>query len=97
MHWTATSVVAAGLWAASAQTLPPVITMPPATTNYVYMDWSKPLKDSRLESLHVCSIPLIEVPVAKTMKGMRILRPSEQVDRMPLIPLPAPPCEENKR
>jgi len=44
-----------------------------------------------------CSIPLKEVPVAKAAPPMRIYRrraAPENVDRMPFVPLPAPPCQE---
>lgn len=45
----------------------------------------------------VCSIPLLEVPVAKNLEKMPVLRPRAEIDRMPLAKLPAPPCPEEKR
>ncbi len=55
------------------------------------------LKRYRREKTAACSIPLREVPVAKKAKPIRNLRPAKPVEPMPLAPLPAPPCEENRR
>jgi hypothetical protein len=107
MFWRAISIGAAGLlMAASAQTPPQVITMPPESAN-VYAETDRALLDL-LKNYHpgdsaVCSIPLIEVPVAKSVEHIersapkRILRPRKPVEPMPLAPLPAPPCREEKR
>jgi hypothetical protein len=57
-------------------------------------------KYSQQNRAAVCTIPLTEVPVAKNVEPMPSFRPSaapENIDRMPSVPLPAPPCKEEKR
>jgi len=55
------------------------------------------------EEMAVCSIPLLEVPVAKNVERMPTVRPRAypeglaRIDRMPLVKPPAPPCQEEKR
>ncbi|HTQ54844.1 MAG TPA: hypothetical protein VMI94_10310 [Bryobacteraceae bacterium] len=51
----------------------------------------------------VCSIPLLTVPIPKNIDPMPQLAPpakperSDTMDRMPMVKLPAPPCQEEKR
>jgi hypothetical protein len=46
----------------------------------------------------VCSVPLLEVPVAKNAEQMPVLRPrAGNFDRTFSVKLPAPPCQENQR
>lgn len=104
MFWRATSVGLAGLWAmaASAQTLPRLIVKPGAPIEYTETGRAlrELVKNYRPDMSSVCSIPLTEVPVAKgvvRMDRMPILRPRKQVEPMPFVPLPAPPCQEEKR
>jgi hypothetical protein len=56
------------------------------------------LKSYSPEETAVCSIPLRQVPVAKDVERMPALRPrADNIDHMPSVKLPAPPCEEEKR
>jgi hypothetical protein len=46
----------------------------------------------------VCSIPLRVIAVPKNLEQMPVLRPpADKIDNMPLVKLPAPPCDEEKR
>jgi len=50
------------------------------------------------ENTAVCSIPLLQVPPTKNVEQMPVLRPrADNIDNMPSVKLPAPPCEEDKR
>jgi len=44
----------------------------------------------------VCSIPLLEIPVAHGSDPMPVHRP-DIIDRMPAVKVPAPPCDNAKR
>jgi hypothetical protein len=90
--------------AASAQApLPAVNVAPPwpgtgPDTTRALREFMK--KYSQQNRAAVCAIPLTEVPVAKDVSRMPSFRPSaeqENIDRMPSVPLPAPPCKEEKR
>jgi hypothetical protein len=85
--------------AAAAQTLPQItITMEaPDVRMPTVRSWREFAKNYRSEHPSVCSIPLTEVPVAKNVEPMPILRPPKPVEPMPMVPLPAPPCKEEKR
>ncbi len=95
-------MAAAGLWAiaAFAQTPPEVRVIPPPPG----MRPEAPpvlrpfIKNYRPNPAAVCSILLVEVPVAKEVEfKIRKLRPSTPVEPMPSVPVPAPPCKEEKR
>jgi len=47
----------------------------------------------------VCSIPLLQAKVTKETARMPVLRPrpADEVDHMPFVKLPAPPCGEELR
>ena len=109
MYRLATSMLAAGVWslALSAQTAPPqrfpgvpqFTAAPPAPV--VRPETERALRDLVKKynpgETAVCSIPLLEVPVAKDVEQMPILLPSaDNIDHISVKP-PAPPCEENKR
>jgi hypothetical protein len=103
MFWRATSLGAAVLLVAASAQTPQGVTMPPASPR-IRTETERALrelvKNYRLDTSAVCSIPLTEVPVAKTVERkepIRILRPPKPVESMPLVPLPAPPCQEEKR
>ena len=100
MSWR-TAIVAAGLSALTtfAQTLPRLIVKPGAPIDYTETGRKllELVKNYRPDQSSVCSIPLTEVPVARSSKPMPILRPRQPVEPMPLVPLPAPPCKEEKR
>jgi hypothetical protein len=99
MSWRTTTTVTAGLlMAASAQT-PPRVTMPESPKMFAETDRAllELVKNYRPDKSAACSIPLTEVPVAKNVKPMPTLRPRKSVEPMPLVPLPAPPCKEEKR
>jgi len=50
------------------------------------------------EETGVCSIPLLQVPVAENVELMPVLHPrADNIDNMPSVKLPAPPCQEEKR
>jgi hypothetical protein len=108
MFWK-TSILAGGLWAAalSAQTVPPSVTIVPrpltarAKAENALRDLMK--QYSQPNEPAVCSIPLLEVPVKKDVDAMPQLLPPagsekfDNIDRMPAVKLPAPPCGEEKR
>jgi hypothetical protein len=49
------------------------------------------------EKMAVCSIPLLEVLVAKNQEPMPVLLPpADNIDNIP-VNVPAPPCNEEKR
>jgi hypothetical protein len=85
--------------AAFAQTVPPVIVTHPPPVTYAKSEriLRDMLKTYRQDESAVCAIRLTEVPVSKNTKPMRVLRPSGAVEPMPMVPLPAPPCKEEKR
>ena len=105
-----TSIRAASLWImlwimlASAQTPPQVTAKPEAPVARADMAQAlrELMKKDRPNKPAACAIPLIEVRIAKgaarmTIDPMPILRPNKLVEPMPLVPLPAPPCKEEKR
>jgi len=108
MYCRATSIIAAAIWATavSAQTAPPRFIAPPrfpglaqftVTTEPPYV-LRKFLNSDGPEKPAVCSIPLFQVPVAKNLEQMPVLRPrAANIDKMPSVNLPAPACEEDKR
>src|ERR1039458_4594499 len=56
------------------------------------------LKSDSPEKTGVCSIPLLEVSVAKNVERMRPLgQRAAPIAHMPSVKLPAPPCQEEKR
>jgi len=56
------------------------------------------LKRDNQETAAVCSIPLLEVHVLQKLERMPFLRPPEgNIDNMPSVKVPAPPCQEEKR
>jgi len=86
--------------------LPPVNVAPPwpgdrpDTTRALRELMRKYSQENRENRAAGCAIPLTEVPLAKTVEPMPRFRPSaepENIDRMPSVPLPAPPCKEEKR
>ena len=87
MYRRAMSMIAAGIWAMalSAQA-------PPAAA--ARQESCSP------EEMAVCSIPLTEAHVTKNVERMPTLRPRaepDNIDPMPSVKLPAPPCKEEKR
>jgi len=102
MYSRVTIMIAAAFWAMalSAQTPPlrfpgvPQFTVTPQAPLVL----RQVLKVPSLEKAAVCSIPLLEVPVPKNLEQMPTLRPpADNIDHMPMVKLPAPPCEEDKR
>jgi hypothetical protein len=85
--------------AARAQTVPPVLVIPPPSVEHESMERTlrEILKKNGEEKSAVCSIPLKQVLVANNAIPMRVFRPRKPVEPMPLVPLPAPPCKEEKR
>ena len=108
MYCRATSIIAAAIWATavSAQTAPPRFIAPPrfpglaqftVTTQPPYV-LRQFFKSHGPEKPAVCSIPLLQVPPTKNVEQMPVLRPrADNIDNMPSVKLPAPPCEEDKR
>jgi len=103
MFWK-TSILIAGLSGASlsAQQAPaPGAAAPPAER--VKSVLREVLKQPvRPDEATACSIPLREVAVAKENDPMPKLQPpvspdKGNIDRMPMVKLPAPPCQEEKR
>jgi len=112
MYYRVTSMMAAGIWAMalSAQTPPPqrfpgvpqftVTPQAPLVRPEAEAALRQLLKGSSQGETAVCSIPLLEVPAAKNVERMPIFHPRaepENTDHMPLVKLPAPPCQEEKR
>jgi len=109
MSWRAIGVAAAGIWAMAcfAQApLAPVNVAPPwpgdrpNTTRALREFMKKYSQQNRENRAAVCAIPLTEVPIAKNVEPMPSFRPSaapDNIDRIPSVPLPAPPCKEEKR
>lgn len=108
MSWKAAYILSAGLWAMTAVAEQPpvgslVAPLPgahaqPERAWLAFAKTGTPAKFPNLgrEAL-VCAIPLKEMPVAQNSIPMPIFRPRKQVEPMPLVRPPAPPCEENKR
>jgi hypothetical protein len=100
MFWRLIGIGAAVLlMAASAQT-PEGVTMPPESPKAraeTERALRRLMKNYRPDKSAVCSIPLTEVPMAQNVRPMPILRPRAPIEPMPLVPLPAPPCKEEKR
>ncbi|MGA2135324.1 MAG: hypothetical protein ABSH50_23800 [Bryobacteraceae bacterium] len=108
MFWKI-SIPAVGLWvtALSAQTAPPpqiLIPQPPAAGAKIDAALRELLKQrSQPSGPLVCSIPLLAVTIDKKVDPMPQFRPpfgfdiSDNIDRMPVVKLPAPPCPEEKR
>ncbi|HXM40320.1 MAG TPA: hypothetical protein VN924_03665 [Bryobacteraceae bacterium] len=110
MYRLATSMVAAGIWALalSAQAAPtqkfpgvPQFTAAPpvaAVGPEAEVALRQLLNSDGQRGTAVCSIPLLEVHVAKDVEQMPVLRQrADNIDRMSLVKPPTPPCEENKR
>jgi hypothetical protein len=109
MYCRAISMMAAGIWAMalSAQTPPwrfpgvpqfTVTPQAPVVRPEIQGALRQLLKSDSPEKTGVCSIPLLEVPVAKNVERMPTFRPrAEPIDHMPSVKLPAPPCQEEKR
>ena len=111
MYYRVTSMMAAGIWAMalSAQTAPRRFPGVPQFTVMPRAPVVRPetegglrqlLKSYSREKTAVCSIPLLEVRVANNVERMPTIRPRaepENIDHMPMVKLPAPPCKEEKR
>ena len=111
MYRRAIGIVAAGIWAtaSSAQTppvrlpgVPQFILTPPARAagEEAKRALRQVLKSYNQEEAPVCSIPLLEARVEKNAERMPALRPRadpDNIDHMPSVKLPAPPCQEEKR
>jgi hypothetical protein len=100
MSWRATGVAGLCAAAAFAQTQPDVRTIVPSpgARAGVARTLRQFMKDARPTQAAMCSIPLTEVPIPRNMHSrMKILRPPAPVEPMPSVPLPAPPCKEEKR
>jgi hypothetical protein len=97
------SVLLAGIWATalSAQTPPsffPLAVMPQATAVQTDAALRQLLKGYSPAETRVCAIPLRVVPVPKNLEQMPVLRPpTDKIDNMPAVKLPAPACDEEKR
>jgi len=109
MHWRAIWIVVAGIWAmaAFAQSPAPAVNVAPPWTG-ASPDSTRALRElvkkysqeSRESKTAACAIPLLEVPVAGSAIRIPTIRPRgepENIDRMPSVALPAPPCQEEKR
>ena len=111
MYRRAIGIVAAGIWAMalSAQTpplrlpgVPQFIVTPPAraASEDAKRALRQLLKSYSQEEAAMCSIPMLEAPVEKNAERMPVLRPRaepDNIDDMPSVKLPAPPCKEEKR
>jgi len=110
MSSRATIVAAVGMWAMalSAQT-PPLLLRFPGVPQFTAAPKAPVTRAKTVGVVRelgkyepgetaVCSIPLREVPVANNVERMPVWRPpAEPIDHMPLVKLPAPPCQEDKR
>ena len=97
MYRRAIGTIAAGIWAmaVSAQTPPAEAARQEAPRTLRQL-----LKSSSPEEAPVCSIPLLEARVTKDAERMPTFRPRaepDNIDHMPSVKLPAPPCKEEKR
>jgi hypothetical protein len=97
MYRRAVGMIAAGIWAMalSAQAPPAAAARQEATRAMRQL-----LKSYSPEEMAVCSIPLTEARVTKNVERMPTLRPRaepDNIDPMPSVKLPAPPCKEEKR
>ena len=111
MYRRAIGIITAGIWATalSAQTPPlrfpgvPQFTVtPPAepARQEATRALRQLLKSYGQEEAAMCSIPLLEARVEKNVERMPTLRPRaepDNIDPMPFVKLPAPPCQEEKR
>lgn len=102
LRWRAVFLMGAGLWAiaAFAQFSPEIALeiAPPERSGISPWILRKLLGNDRPARAPVCSVPMVEVPATKAARPrMRILRPPKPVEPMPLVPLPASPCQEKKR
>lgn len=102
MHCRAIGIILAGAGAMSlsAQTAPQFTRLPKASAidSKIEATLRQFMKDKALQGTGVCSIPLISVPIPKNLEQMPILHPpAENIDNMPSVKLPAPPCDEEKR
>ena len=111
MYRRAISIIAAGIgaMALSAQTPPPrfpgvpqfTVTPPAAAARQQAARMLRQLlKSNPQEQPAMCSIPLLEARVTKNVERMPTLRPPaepDSIDHLPLVKLPAPPCQEEKR
>lgn len=109
MYCRATSMITAGIWAValSAQSPPwrfpgvPQFTATPPAPAVRPATARAPRQLLTLrgqEQPAVCSIPLRQVQGAKDVERMPVLRPrADNIDNMPSVKLPAPPCEEEQR
>jgi hypothetical protein len=106
MSWIVTSILSAGIWAGtlsaqSVQPEPTIIPQAPAVrpeAKRALRQWMK--KFGQQSEAAVCSIPLLEVLIAKDIDRMPHFKPRdepENIDRMPPVKMPAPPCKEEKR
>ena len=98
----ASCILAAGVWASalSPQTTPP----PPVADaeSPMLRPETEPalrelMKKLGTQKTNVCSIPLLEVPISKNVERMPVFRPPDNLERMPQVKVPAPPCKEDKR
>jgi len=102
MSWKAICAVASWCWAmtAFAQAPPriPAAVQPPSATRAQERALTELAKR---ENPNVCAIPLTEVRVPEKSPPMPNFQPPAEpesdVDHMPFMPLPAPPCEGEKR
>ena len=99
MYRRAIGMGATGIWAIAlcAQTPPQEFRDARAKTARLV---PQILKLEVQEGKAVCSIPLLEVPVTKNVERMPTLLPSagpDNIDHMPTVTVPAPPCQEEKR
>ena len=109
MYCRAISMMAAGIWAMalSAQTPPwrfpgvpqfTVTPQAPVVRPKTAVVLRQLLKSYGRENPAVCSIPLLQVPVAGNVEQMPVLRPrADNIDNMPSVKLPAPPCQEEEK
>jgi hypothetical protein len=109
MYCRATSMIVAGIsaMALSAQTPPQRFPGVPQFSVTPHAPVVSPATDRALRQLlqsyspektGVCSIPLLELAVAKNVEQIPTVRPrAESIDHMPTVKLPAPPCNEEKR
>ena len=93
----ATSLVGFCAIVLSAQTAPSPPSAAPQAVRPLRITQKKPTPAERPT---ICAIPLIEVRVDKFQDPMSKLAPPagfDNIDRMPFVKLPAPPCQEEKR
>jgi hypothetical protein len=106
MSWIVTSILSAGIWAGtlsaqSVQPEPTIIPQAPAVrpeAKRARRQWMK--KFGQRNEAAVCSIPLLQIPIPKDIDRMPYFRPRDEpdnIDRVPSVKVPAPPCKEEKR